>query len=785
MPHRLGIAYSLQNRKYLLQMLDRLFSNPGFMPHIHCYLGQPTLVWTMLVTDLLIGLAYVSISLTLWGLVRKVQIAFTMVVLCFGIFIAACGATHFMEIWTLWKPDYWMAAAVKLVTAIASVGTGAYLFRLRHGMVEVAEASKLAEQRRLDLEAFTKDLETRVAERTQDAENLSRELQTLFEVAPVGMVQVDPGTLRFVRVNPKFCDIVGYARDELLSKSVEEITAADDQATDRALFQDLLNGTRPELSYEKRYRHKNGHIVWGSVGVTLLRDSSGAPYRTVTIVQDITIRKKVEEALKASELRYRTLTETLPQLVWTCLPDGRCDYLSQQWINYTGVSLEIQLGFDWLDRVIHPDDRKRTLEHWIGAVEGRHPYDIEYRIRRHDGVYRWFKTRGTPIRDQEGKVSHWFGTCTDIEDQKKLEQALRESTTRFESIANNIPQLAWMTDRDGGIFWYNQNWYDYTGTTLEQMRGWGWKAVHHPDHVERVMAKWMQHLRSGEPWEDIFPLKSLTGDWRWFLSRARPTRDERGQVIHWLGTNTDITEQRKAREELVRTNIAKDEFLSICSHELRTPVTVMKLSNQTFLRTLKKDVPTTESLARAKKVAEQTDRQLDRLTSLIEAIMDFSGISTGKMRLRREHFDISELTAEVVERMRPQFEAAGSMIATRLAPKATGTWDRLRLNRVLTNLLSNALKYGSGRPVTVTVFQKETTTTLIVRDEGIGIAETDQTRIFQAYERAVPASNISGLGLGLFLSRQIIEAHGGSIKVESKLREGASFTVELPSAADS
>lgn len=159
------------------------FSNQGFMPHIHCYLGKPSLVWTMVVTDMLIGLAYVSISLTLWRLVRKIKIEFSAVVLCFGVFIGACGATHFMEVYTLWIPDYWNSAFVKIVTAIASVGTGIYLIGLRQPIVAVAEAAKLSEVRRRDLEALTKNLEARVEERTSELQRALEVRDDFFSVA--------------------------------------------------------------------------------------------------------------------------------------------------------------------------------------------------------------------------------------------------------------------------------------------------------------------------------------------------------------------------------------------------------------------------------------------------------------------------------------------------------------------------------------------------------------------------------------------------------------------------
>jgi len=167
-------------------VLQTLFERADFMPHITCYLGKPGLIWTMFFTDMMIGTAYVGIALTLWALVRKINIPFNFVVFCFGIFIAACGATHFMEVWTLWRPDYWFSAGVKGVTAVASVasvGTGIYLYRLRHPIYMVAEAAKLSEQRRLDLEALTTDLEQRVAQRTEELERAVKVRDEFISIA--------------------------------------------------------------------------------------------------------------------------------------------------------------------------------------------------------------------------------------------------------------------------------------------------------------------------------------------------------------------------------------------------------------------------------------------------------------------------------------------------------------------------------------------------------------------------------------------------------------------------
>ena len=138
----------------------------------------------------------------------------------------------------------------------------------------------------------------------------------------------------------------------------------------------------------------------------------------------------------------------------------------------------------------------------------------------------------------------------DIHDQKTASAVIAESEEKFRTMAESIPQLAWMTDADGYIFWYNQRWYDFTGTSFEEMKGWGWQLVHDPAELPRVVEKFKSHIASGEPWEDTFPLRRHDGLMRWHLSRARPIRDKNGRVVRWFGTNTDITDQREMEQKL-------------------------------------------------------------------------------------------------------------------------------------------------------------------------------------------------------------------------------------------
>lgn len=383
----------------MFEKVAELFSTQGFMPHIHCYLAKPSLVWSMATTDTMIGLAYTSISITLWALIRKIKLPFNFVVFCFGVFIAACGATHFMEVWTLWHPDYWWAAWVKVITAVASVGTGVYLFRLRRPIMTVAEAAKLSEQRRLDLEALTKSLEKRVEERTVE-----------------------------------------------------------------------------------------------------------------------------------------------------------------------------------------------------------------------------------------------------------LQAAVR----------------------------------------------------------------------------------------------------------------------------------ARDQFISIASHELRTPITSMKVQAQTLNRLISTNGARSIDPALLDRSVSTSLRQIDRLAQLVDDMLDASRIAMGRLAIRREEMELAEMVRDVLSRYEAQLRAAGCSVRTRLDEGVKGQWDRFRLEQVVTNFLTNAMRYAAGTAVDVEVERSGEFAVLRVRDHGPGIPRERLDTVFERFERGGTETALAGLGLGLFIVKEIVNLHDGTASVESELGKGSTFIVKLP-----
>jgi PAS domain S-box-containing protein len=280
--------------------------------------------------------------------------------------------------------------------------------------------------------------------------------------------------------------------------------------------------------------------------------------------------------LTESEIQF--LADFIPQLVWITDPRGYHLYFNQRWVDYTGYTLADSVGDNMWNDLLHPDDRARARLVWGHSLATGNNYEIEYRFKSEEGDYRWFLGQASPRRDESGDIVTWFGTCTDIHDQKLARESLTERESEFTTLADNVAQLSWMARPDGHIYWYNKRWYDFTGSTLEEMMGWGWEKVHHPDYIKQVVGFVSEAWTKGEPWELTFPLKRRDGEYCWFLTRAVPIRDEQNQLVRWLGTNTDITKMRELQEQL--QNSYADLEVKVTFRNLELEHEVQKLRKQ-------------------------------------------------------------------------------------------------------------------------------------------------------------------------------------------------------------
>jgi PAS domain S-box-containing protein len=386
----------------------------------------------------------------------------------------------------------------------------------------------------------------------------------------------------------------------------------------------------------------------------------------------------------------------------------------------------------------------------------------------------------SPLRDRSGAVEGVLVCGFEVTDQvvarRVVEKALAEAARLndelgraeqlFRIMADNLPQLAWSARPDGYIEFYNRRWYEYTGTTFEEMRGWGWKSVHAPEMLEEAVARWQRSLNSGEPFEMEFPLRDAHGRFRWFLTRVNPLKDARGNVLRWVGTNTDVHEQREARR---RTN----EFLAMLGHELRNPLS---------------PILTAIDLSRMRgdqsRELRVIDRQARHLVRLVDDLLDVSRITRGHIELRARPLKLGEVIASALEIARPLVEANRHVVRTEVPDDLLLVADATRLAQALANLLTNAAKYSPpGTTIDVVTERYDGKVAVKIRDQGIGIPSDMLDKVFDLFVQLPEGKDrsLGGLGLGLAIVRSLIELHGGTVVARSDgLGKGSEFIVELP-----
>ncbi len=423
----------------------------------------------------------------------------------------------------------------------------------------------------------------------------------------------------------------------------------------------------------------------------------------------------------------------------------------------------------------------------IAARLGQAVDAIELNIAHNDGKVTRLLEYAAPLFDEHGSPRGSVGAFVDITERRQVEAALQSSEERFRALADNMTQLAWMAECDGAIFWYNKRWFDYTGTSLEEMQGWGWQKVHHPDHISRVTEKWGIHLREGSAWEDTFPLRSKHGKFRWFLSRATPIRDESGKVTLWFGTNTDVTEQREAADALARArdqaeaaSRAKDDFLAALSHELRTPLTPVLMMAEDLCGDPSLPPAMQEGLSMMR-------RNISLEARLIDDLLDLTRISHGKLRLREgpcEAHSLIHLAAEIVRDEALEKELLLGFQLEALRTCLIG--DPARLQQVFWNILKNAVKFTpSGGRILVHSRDESDGLVIEISDTGIGLRSSELESIFKPFDQGERETHhrFGGLGLGLAISRSMVLMHGGEITASSEgVGRGATFRIALPGA---
>jgi PAS domain S-box-containing protein len=394
------------------------------------------------------------------------------------------------------------------------------------------------------------------------------------------------------------------------------------------------------------------------------------------------------------------------------------------------------------------------------------------------GVRRTILLHAVPIRDALHNVVGSVVAQMDITGQMQTEAALRESEAKFRTIADAMPQMVWSALPDGYHDYYNQQWYDFTGVPVNSTDGKGWNDMFHPDDQAGAWKLWRHSLATGDTYEVRYRLRHHSGQYRWTLGRALPVRDDAGAIIRWMGTCTDIHDQKLAEEKLLEAHRRKDEFLAMLAHELRNPLAPIASAAQ-LLR-----MPGIEA-GQVHRSSDVILRQVKHMTELVDDLLDVSRVTRGLIVLENETLDLKLIVASAIEQVRPLIEARHHALQLRLAAGPVFVrGDRTRLVQVVANLLNNAAKYTPQKGhLALAMAVCDGRAELAVSDNGSGIAPTLLPYIFDLFTQGERTSDRAqgGLGLGLSLVKSITALHGGQVTARSPgLGAGSTFTVTLP-----
>lgn len=493
---------------------------------------------------------------------------------------------------------------------------------------------------------------------------------------------------------------------------------------------------------------------------------------------------------KKDLLRKENIANERLSLVIDATKIGTFEYDQQNhkllWNHYHEVLFGYEPGhpqrsLEDFTRRLHPDDLAFVFENFERTLKEKTIHEVEFRIILPSQEIRWIHARANHEYNSDGHPSLMRGTVMDITDLKLNEQKIRESEEKFRTITNAMPQMVWSTLSDGNADYFNDQWYAYTGAKEGETNGTKWLDFIHPDEHSKVLKSWNESLMAKTLYQIKYRLKNRSGEYHWVLARAIPIKNQDNEIIRWMGTSTDIEDIKKASDQLAASLSARDEFLSITSHELKTPLTALRLQADLLKRSISNDSFRKLSDAQLTQIVEQTDRQISRLNRLINDMLDVTRIRSGQLSIEKERLDLKILAEETIERLRGMFVIAKAEVPILLPCESIyGYWDKMRIEQVLTNLLTNALRYGEGKPITVHIQKYENKVQLSVKDQGVGIEKKHHQKIFDRFERASMSNEAQGLGLGLFIVKELVAVHGGRIWLESEIGKGSSFFVELP-----
>jgi PAS domain S-box-containing protein len=644
-----------------------------------------------------------------------------------------------------------------------------------------------------ELRVYQTELEIQNQELSSAQSEISLALEkyrSLFSFLPLPAVIVDAQGF-ILDANQQASAFLGLSQNAALQR--RSVTQLFDPASRPAIHQLLRDRSNESAQTIPLLGLRvGGETIVCDVHVIHLHEEATPEGRTVLLFVD----QSAEMALRESEHNLRSLADSSMGLIWAAGTDRLCYYFNKGWLKFTGRTLEEEQGNGWAMGV-HADDLERCIEIYDQHFDERKAFSMDYRLRRHDGEFRWIRDNGTPRFDSEGRFIGYIGHCLDITDRVEAEQSLRKLS---QAVAQS-PESIVITDRNSVIEYVNAACLKSTGYTEAELIGQNPRIFNSGQTSPEVYARLWETLGQGKPWAGQFCNRCKDGQIFYEHVRIAPIRDANGEITHFVAVKEDITEKmriareldayREHLEEMVASrtvelahakdvaetaNVAKSAFLANMSHEIRTPMNgVMMLTHMLMQTPLNPNQQ--DKLGKVVGCAEH-------LLAVINNILDISKIEAGKLSLEVSQFSLRDITGRALTMIQAKAAEKGLKLRILIDPvlPALVHGDATRVSQALLNYLGNALKFTEQGEIVLQLEQlaaegKKIKVRFSVSDTGIGIDQEAMSRLFQNFEQADNSTTrkFGGSGLGLSITRHLAKMMGGETGAESELKKGSKF----------
>lgn len=621
-------------------------------------------------------------------------------------------------------------------------------------------------------------------------------ISNLFMQAPAMICILEGPQLRCTLSNPLFTKLLGGR--QLIGKTPREVVPELESQGYFEMLEQVYQTGQPIHSKEFP-----GVADWDNNGqrTTKYFNFIFSPYkekdRTTGVIIfgfEVTAQILARHNFEKSQTYFDIVSRETPVALWIADHNAATVFVNETWVRWTGKPVEEHLGLGWGNN-IEEADREKALQTFRHFFEKRESFSQEFRARFHDGTLRWCYSSSNPWYLPNGEFGGFAGSVVDITERKQEEQ-------RLKTMLEALPLMAWTAKPNGELNYFNSRWYEYTGQTTEEAVGSGWTNATHSGNAEEVFRKWTYSIEHQVPYEVELMYRRHDGEYRWHIARAVPIKNEKDEVLYWLGTSTDIHDQKtlaqqlekkvqertreltKANIDLKRSNDELEQFAYIASHDLKEPIRKIQ-----FFTDLLQSPTTKESGTYLRKIQEATSR----MRALIDDLLDYS--STRKAENSFRTVDLNKVLEAVREDLELVITEKNATIVYEKLPTIKAI--PLQMRQLFYNLLNNALKYSkSDIPPKVNITVSHTCSkslgeypylnpkhlyyTICIEDNGIGFDSRYAEKVFTIFQRLHSRDTYSGTGIGLALCKKVAHNHGGEIYVSSIPNLGSTFYVILP-----